>query len=212
MCRDLGPSPTMVSPLCDNGPVQQYIVRNPQVDRLAIITGVARGLEYLHSKNVVHGDMKAHNVLISDGGIPVLADFGRSKFIDHRGFTTAFTGSARYLAPELVDAEPDLGNTEEAYEALENQVESMPNLTKETDVFAFSMVALEILTGKLPYSHLSQDSQIIALVQQGTRPDRQRCLPTTFTDPMWALLTDCWKTAPDERLDMRTVIQRLEGF
>jgi len=212
VCHDMGPSPAMVSPLCDNGPVERYLQNNPQADRLVIITGVARGLEYLHSQIVVHGDLKGHNVLISGDGKPLLADFGRSKFIDHRGFTTAFSGSARYLAPELVDDGGDVDDTEAAYEELQNESDTMPNLTRETDVFAFSMVTLEILTGELPYSYLRQDSMVIAMVQKGTRPDRQRYLPITFTDPMWALLTDCWETAPEERPVMSTVVQRLEGF
>jgi serine/threonine protein kinase len=212
VCHDLGPSPAMVSPMCDNGPVDKYLLQNPEANRLTIITGAARGLAYLHSQNVVHGDLKARNVLMSDDGTPLLADFGRSKFIDHRGFTTAFSGSARSLAPELLAAEADLDNTDDAYDAVANQTDPMPNLTKETDVFGFSMVALEIYTGKLPYYHILQESAIIHQVQQGSRPDRLRCLPATFTDPMWALLTDCWKTAPNDRPVMETVVHRLEEF
>jgi serine/threonine protein kinase len=200
----------MVSPLCDNGSVQRYISLNPLADRLEIVTGVARGLEYLHSRDVVHGDLKGTNVLISDDGKALLADFGRSKFVDHRGFTTTFSGSARYLAPELVEPEADLENTDDAYLGVENQAETMQNLTKETDVFAFSMVTLEILTGKPPYHNLQQDSVVINLIQKGTRPDRQLCLPRTFTDSMWGLLTDCWKTEPKERPVMGAVIQRLK--
>jgi len=212
VCRDMGPSPAMVSPLCDNGPVERYLQKNSQADRLVIIIGVARGLEYLHSRDVIHGDLKGHNVLISDDGRPLLADFGRSKFIDHRGFTTAFSGSARYLAPELVNDGVDVDDTDAAYEELEKQDDAMPNLTKETDVYAFSMVTLEILTGEEPFSYIRQDRVVIAFVQRGTQPDRQRCLPTTFTDPMWALLSDCWKTAREERPVMSSVIQRLESF
>jgi serine/threonine protein kinase len=211
VCSDLGPSTAMVSPLCDNGAVLQYLGINPQANRLKIIIGVARGLKYLHSRDVVHGDLKGHNVLMSDDGIPLLADFGRSKFIDHRGFTTSFAGSARYLAPELVSDEPDIDDSAAAYEAVEEQTPAA-NLTKETDVFAFSMVALEILTGQIPYFYLRQDSTVIALVQEGTRPDRDRCLPTTFTEPMWMLLVNCWKADPKERPDMKNVVQFSEAL
>jgi serine/threonine protein kinase len=211
VCSDLGPSTAMVSPLCDNGAVLQYLKIKPEADRLNIIIGVARGLKYLHSKNVVHGDLKGHNVLMSDDGIPLLADFGRSKFIDHRGFTTSFAGSARYLAPELVSDEPDIDDSDVAYQTLDQQAPAS-NLTKETDVFAFSMVALEILTGQIPYFYIRQDSTVIALVQDGTRPDQNRCLPTTFTRPMWTLLGDCWKADPKERPDMTNVVQRLEAL
>jgi len=210
VCGDLGPSPAMVSPLCSSGSVIQYLKNNLAANQHKIITGVARGLEYLHSKAVVHGDLKGHNVLMSDDGIPLLTDFGRSKFIDHRGFTTSFAGSARYLAPELVSDEPDIIDSDDAYEAVEHQTPAS-NLTKETDVFAFSMVALEILTGKIPYFYLRQDSTVIALVQDGTRPDRNRYLPMTFADPMWTLLADCWNEDPKERPEMGNVVQRLEA-
>jgi serine/threonine protein kinase len=76
------------------------------------------------------------DILIDDKGTPLLCDFGRSKLIDHRGFTTLFAGSARYMAPELTATESDVD--------FEFASESFPILTKATDVFAFSMVALEV--------------------------------------------------------------------
>jgi len=91
-----------------------------------------------------------HNVLISDDGKPLLADFGRSKFIDHPAFTTVFSGSSRYLAPELVNNGGDVDDTDTAYEELEQQSNTMPNLTRETDVFAFSMATLEVSDAHLP--------------------------------------------------------------
>jgi len=63
---------------------------------------------------------------MDDEGNPRLADFGRSKLVDRRGFTTAFAGSARYLAPELTAEELGEG------------------MTTKTDVFAFAMLALEV--------------------------------------------------------------------
>ena len=77
---------------------------------------------------------------MDNDGTPRLTDFGRSKFIDHRGFTTSFSGSSRYMAPELTMAESDVD-----YDDDDNPVnDAPPKLTKETDVFAFSMVALEV--------------------------------------------------------------------
>ena len=69
------------------------------------------------------------NILIDEEGAPRLCDFGQSKLIGIAGFTaTKFAGAARYLAPELLPT------------ASEEQVK----LTRETDVYAFSMVALEV--------------------------------------------------------------------
>jgi len=206
LCSGIGPSPAMISPLFENGDVHRYLVSNPQANRLEIIIGVAHGLRYLHSRNVVHGDLKGHNVLIHDDGTPRLSDFGRSKFIDHRGFTTSFSGSSRYMAPELTMAESDVD-----YDDDDNPVnDAPPKLTKETDVFAFSMVALEIITGKLPFFYIRQDTTVIAFIQEGKRPERSRCLPTIFTDTMWELLVNCWDRDPGQRPNMGTVVQRLE--
>lgn len=102
--------------------------------------------------------------------------------------------------------QPDTDNSDRASE---EDAKFPPYLTKETDVFAFSMVALEILTGKLPYFYLRLETTVVASVHDGVRPDRQRCLPTTFTDLMWAILVDCWCQDPHQRPDMAVVTQRL---
>ncbi|KAJ2932169.1 hypothetical protein H1R20_g4931, partial [Candolleomyces eurysporus] len=94
--------PALISPYCGRGSVLDFIKKDPSVERLPIIIGVAKGLQYLHSRDVVHGDLKAQNVLMSDSGTPLLSDFGRSKFIARRGYTTEFTGTSRYLAPEIL--------------------------------------------------------------------------------------------------------------
>jgi serine/threonine protein kinase len=71
---------------------------------------------------------------MDDDGDPRLCDFGQSKFIDDKDYDIPFMASARYLAPELSDIDLDLDFDSEA----------PGNLTKATDVFAFSMVALEV--------------------------------------------------------------------
>ena len=79
----------------------------------------------------------------------------------------------------------------------------LPTLTPET--------LMQILTGRLPFFYLRQDTTVIAFVQDGKRPDRLRCLPTIFTDPMWKLLDDCWDKDPKRRPDMGTVVRRLQS-
>ena len=69
---------------------------------------------------------------MDDDGTALVADFGRSKLVEHRGFTTAtIAGSTRQMAPELLPHDKD-------------EYEDAPHLTKEADVYGFSMVALEV--------------------------------------------------------------------
>jgi serine/threonine protein kinase len=43
---------------------------------------VVKGLRYLHSEGVLHRDLKSHNILITEGYIAKLADFGLAKLLD----------------------------------------------------------------------------------------------------------------------------------
>ena len=71
--------------------------------------------------------------MIDNEGKPRLLDFGQSKFLDHRAnYEDSLSGSPRYMAPELTASESDVYYDED------------PTVTTATDVFAFSMVALEV--------------------------------------------------------------------
>lgn len=76
-------------------------------------------------------------MLIGDDGSPLLADFGRSKIIGSGGFTTVlFAGALRYMAPELLA--PPEGASAEDEENFD------PDLTKESDVYGFGMLGLQV--------------------------------------------------------------------
>ncbi|KAJ7107553.1 kinase-like domain-containing protein, partial [Mycena epipterygia] len=66
----------MVSPWMKNGTVLKYLRDrgHGDVDRLGSET--AQGLEYLHAQNIVHGDLRGTNILISDDNSACLSDFG----------------------------------------------------------------------------------------------------------------------------------------
>ncbi|KAJ7817424.1 kinase-like domain-containing protein, partial [Mycena leptocephala] len=68
--------------------------------------GVAYGLEYLHRHEIVHGDLKVHNVLVDKHGTPCICDFGISKIVNSEGFTTSSVGTIPYMAPELFWGKP----------------------------------------------------------------------------------------------------------
>jgi serine/threonine protein kinase len=103
------------------------------------------------------------NVLIDETGSPRLCDFGRSKIIDERGFTTALTGTARFMAPELLGV-PDEQEGIADGEALPEP--PAPQLTKESDVYGFSMVALQVSSWK------RWRKASTATLRDGKRPSR----------------------------------------
>ncbi|KAG9122672.1 hypothetical protein FRC07_000859, partial [Ceratobasidium sp. 392] len=121
----------MISPWMENGTLPEYVGKNPGVDRLELCLQIARGLSYLHQCNMVHGDLKGANVLVSEAGVLKLADFGDTKLKEQSlRFTTRTSAvySLRWAAPEIL--------TESA-------------CSVQADVYALGM---ETVTGQIPYA------------------------------------------------------------
>ncbi|CAF2121353.1 lectin-domain containing receptor kinase VI.4 [Brassica rapa] len=102
--------------------------------RFQIAKGIASGLLYLHEeweKIVIHRDVKPSNVLIDDQMNPRLGDFGLARLYERGSLshTTVVVGTIGYMAPELTRN----GNSSSA-----------------SDVFAFGVVLLEIVSGRKP--------------------------------------------------------------
>ncbi|KAA3467298.1 putative LRR receptor-like serine/threonine-protein kinase isoform X2 [Gossypium australe] len=100
--------------------------------RYDICLGVARGLAYLHEESrvrIVHRDVKSSNILLDSDLTPKISDFGLAKLYDDKKthISTRVAGTIGYLAPEYA---------------------MRGHLTEKTDVFAFGVVCLEIVSGR----------------------------------------------------------------
>ncbi|CDY12693.1 BnaA02g13610D [Brassica napus] len=100
--------------------------------RFEICMGVARGLAYLHEEasiRIIHRDVKASNILLDSNLLPKVSDFGLAKLYDEKEthMSTRVAGTIGYLAPEYA---------------------MRGYLTEKTDVYAFGIVVLELLSGR----------------------------------------------------------------
>ncbi|CAE6419079.1 unnamed protein product [Rhizoctonia solani] len=84
----------MVSPWMSNGCVTEYVTTNPDCDRVVLCIQLARSIAYLHEHNVVHGDIKGPNVLVSELGTVKITDFGVS-IMDHKEVEFSATSTSR---------------------------------------------------------------------------------------------------------------------
>ncbi|TFK50944.1 kinase-like protein [Heliocybe sulcata] len=179
--------PSPVCPLYESGDIVQYLKREslPTRDRFKLISQVAAGLSYLHRRGVVHGDIKGANILIGENGA-LLCDFGLSRILGAEGFTTqAIGGTCRWMAPELL---------------LNDDDETLPRLTIFSDVWAFAMTVLEIMTGRRPFSDKLADVAVLLAVINGGRPYHRDY--REIDDGTWTILSLCWQQKPRERLSM----------
>ncbi|KAG8885053.1 hypothetical protein FRB99_004483, partial [Tulasnella sp. 403] len=98
----------LVSPWQQDGTLWDYIQKSPTCDRPKYILETAEALEYLHVEaKVIHGDIKAQNILVSREGRALLCDFGISRYLDRESPKNLFgAGTRQWQSPELLRGDP----------------------------------------------------------------------------------------------------------
>ncbi|KAH8118250.1 kinase-like domain-containing protein, partial [Phellopilus nigrolimitatus] len=188
----------LVLPYCENGNATKYLAGHPDTDRLKFVRLAT--FDNLHNRTppVVHGDIKAANILVDDFGKPLLADFGTSRIFGTKGFTTQnIMGTCRWMAVELLLATsgPDSGAS---------LSDSPMRTTKASDIWAFAMTVLEVMTGRCPFSEYSNDAAVfLDVFLKDVRPAKP---PVSYvSDALWTVLEHCWLRDPAIRPDARRV-------
>ncbi|KAJ1396754.1 Serine-threonine/tyrosine-protein kinase, catalytic domain [Sesbania bispinosa] len=140
-----GESRFLVYELMDNGSLETQLHgpnRGSSLTwhlRLRIAIDVARALEYLHEHSnppVVHRDLKSSNVLLDSNLNAKLSDFGLAIASGMQHKNMKMSGTLGYVAPEYI---------------------SHGKLTDKSDVYAFGVLLLELLTGRKPMENMSSD-------------------------------------------------------
>lgn len=85
------------------------------------------GLEYFHSKCIIHRDIKGGNILLNEDGTILLCDFGVSAHIRNKQNRHTFVGSPNWMAPEVI--------------------EQINGYGLKADIWSLGMTALELANG-----------------------------------------------------------------
>ncbi|KAF8751181.1 kinase-like protein [Rhizoctonia solani] len=177
----------IVSPWMQNGTLPDFLKKNPNADRFQLCTQICDGVAYLHNINIVHGDLKGENVLISDNGTALLTDFGSA---DLTGRTITFTHvfdkcgwTMRWGAPEIV------------------QEMIPPN--KAGDIYALGMTILvRSCNGEPPFTGKNEIAVMLAVCfnkEIPTRPLAQNPVDNEHGNRLWDLLSICWSHEAEKR-------------
>ncbi|XWS11406.1 hypothetical protein CRYUN_Cryun38cG0080600 [Craigia yunnanensis] len=181
--------------------------------RYDIVLGVAHALAYLHHDCVpaiLHGDVKAMNVLLGAAYEPYLADFGLARVVNSNDDdklstlspTPHLAGSYGYMAPEHATTQ---------------------RITEKSDVYSFGVVLLEVLTGRHPLDPtLPGGAHLVQWVRDHLASKRD---PSDILDPRLRGRADpamhemlqtlavsflCVSTRPDDRPIMKDVVAMLK--
>ena len=170
---------------------------------LCLLLDCARGMAYLHSrkpKAVIHRDLKPANLLLTLDGRLKIADFGLSRTMVNSGskrvgdqllsqtyLMTGETGSYRYMAPEVFRHE---------------------RYGTAVDIFAFGMIAFQILQNCTPYEGYDPVEAARACALEDHRPQ----FISPLNSELKSIIQQCWHHDPAQRPKFVDIVDRLDNF
>uniref|UniRef100_A0A8C5D2X8 receptor protein-tyrosine kinase n=1 Tax=Gouania willdenowi TaxID=441366 RepID=A0A8C5D2X8_GOUWI len=158
-------------------------------DLLSFSYQVAKGMEYVTSRNCIHRDIAARNVLLTHGRVAKICDFGLARDINTDA-SYVLRGNARlpvkWMSPESI------------FDCV---------YTFESDVWSYGILLWEIFSlGNSPYPGMQVDSAFYQRIQEGYRMSKPAFAPIEIYD----MMLSCWNPDPLKRPSFRKLVERSE--
>ncbi|MBQ4835372.1 serine/threonine-protein kinase [Pseudoalteromonas luteoviolacea] len=158
-------------------------------EKLAILEKVAHGLQYIHQLSLIHCDVKASNILISETGEVKLSDFGIANSLQSKVVglpqSTSF-GSIYAMSPEQLE-----GRT----------------LSYATDIFSFGVLSFELLFGRHPFGS-AKGEELASRIKRGALIEPEGLTPSIPTE-LTTLLRQMLDKSADKRPSTKEIINVL---
>jgi serine/threonine protein kinase len=175
-------SPYLVMEYLPSGTLKQKMGKpTPWQDAIRILLPIAEALDYAHSHNLIHRDVKPSNILLTEHGQPMLTDFGIAKVLDLEETmeltgTSAAMGTPEYMAPEQTTAK---------------------TADHRADIYALGIVLYEMVSGRKPFI---ADTPMAVLIKHATEPlPRPKEIVPGLPDAVERILIKALAKKPEDR-------------
>lgn len=157
------------------------------IKKYITMLGIACGMKYLHDHDIIHGDLNPSKILFDDDFYPHITGFQLNKDPTAPSFLAGKPNEDKdpfYVAPEiLLDCS---------------------QASKEGDIYSYSMIVYELITGRKPFKSYTKP-RLIKAIQHCERPE----IPSKFDDIFKLFFESCWCENPEQRISFDSIIQFL---
>jgi mitogen-activated protein kinase kinase kinase len=182
------PGGSVATMLVNYGPLGESLITN-------FVRQILNGLAYLHSKDIIHRDIKGANILVDNKGSVKISDFGISKRVEASSLLTpgskkgaaqrvSLQGSVFWMAPEVV--------RQTAY-------------TRKADIWSLGCLIIEMLTGQHPHPNCTQMQAIFKIGSPGT--DTSPTIPEGVSEDLKVFLARTFQNEHEMRPSADDLLQ-----
>ncbi|XP_027204780.2 protein tyrosine kinase 2 Fak [Dermatophagoides pteronyssinus] len=180
----------VVMELAEYGELRNFLLKNgSQLEHRRLLEysyQISSAMTFLESKQFVHRDIAARNVLVFSFDCVKLADFGLSRYIEDASYYMATNSKLpiKWMAPESIN---------------------FRRFTTASDVWMFGVCVWEIfMLGKKPFPGV-RNPDVIGLIECGDRLSK----PSRCPEQLYELLLKCWRYEPDRRPSFRLIKRKI---
>ncbi|TKS66742.1 Serine/threonine-protein kinase [Collichthys lucidus] len=178
----------IVMEYCDGGDLmkkinQQRGVHFTEEQIISWFVQICLGLKHIHDRKILHRDIKAQNIFLTNGGMKVkLGDFGIARMLNNTmELARTCVGTPYYLSPEICESRP---------------------YNNKTDIWSLGCVLYELCTLRHPFDGSSL-RQLVSKICRG----RYNPVPSRYSYELRLLLTQLFKVNPRDRPSVSSVLK-----
>jgi serine/threonine protein kinase len=176
--------PYLVMPYLPGGNLKQLLKERGRLnwqEAVKLLLPIAEALDYAHSQNIIHRDVKPSNILLTERGQPMLTDFGVAKILEEEATidltgTGMGVGTPEYMAPEQFQAK---------------------SVDRRADLYSLGVVFFEMVSGRKPYT---ADTPAAVIWKQASEPlPRPKQFVPELPDGVEKILLKALAKKPEDR-------------